>query len=80
MRLVLSILKSFAVGLASAVAGWFAGYWIGIVMESKTDHSLGTGLPTVFLMYVFALAFGGFGFAAAMVWQFRWGGPRHHTR
>jgi hypothetical protein len=51
-----------------------------MLMESKTDGSLGTGLPTVFLMYALALTFGVFGFAACMVWQFRWGGPRHHAR
>lgn len=80
MRLVQPILKSLAAGLVLAVAGWFAGYWVGMLMESKTDGSLGTGLPTVFLMYALALTFGVFGFAACMVWQFRWGGPRHHAR
>jgi ABC-type antimicrobial peptide transport system permease subunit len=71
VRVVRTILISFAAGFLSAIVGWFAGYGIGILMEAQTDHSLGTGLPTIFLMYVLALVFGVAGFAASTLWHFK---------
>ena len=79
MRVVRTILISIVAGFLSAIAGWFAGYGIGMLMEAQTDHSLGTGLPTIFLMYVFALVFGVAGFAASALWQFTRRAKAHHS-
>jgi TRAP-type C4-dicarboxylate transport system permease small subunit len=70
MRFILNILISIVAGISSAVVGWFAGYVVGGMMESN-DHSLGTGLPTVWLMYVLALVFAVVGFLVCIVWRFR---------
>jgi hypothetical protein len=78
VRVVRTILISFAAGFVSAIVGWFAGYGIGILMEAQTDHSLGTGLPTIFLMYVFALVFGVLGFASSTVWHYKRRTPKRH--
>jgi hypothetical protein len=36
-----------------------------------SDQSLGSGLPTVFLMYVFALAFCVIGFFVCLLWRLK---------
>ena len=71
MKLVRTIVISVAAGLVSAIVGWFAGYAIGLLIELRTDHSLGTGLPTVWLMYVLALGFGLLGFTVCLGWHLR---------
>jgi H+/Cl- antiporter ClcA len=78
MRLVRAILISVVTGLLATVFGWFTGYWIGSLWE--TDSGLGSGLPTVWLMYRLALAFGLLGFAVCLVWQVKSGTPRHPDR
>ena len=69
MRLILNILISSGAAVLSGILGWFSGYVAGVRMEPN-DQSLGTGLPTVFLMYVFALVFGVIGFFACLLWPF----------
>jgi cation transporter-like permease len=65
MKLVRSILVSTAVGLLSAIVGWFAGYLIGSVFDPP--KGLGSGLPTFFLMCLLALVFGVIGFLVCLV-------------
>jgi len=69
MRLIRTIFISVVSGLLAAVLGWFAGDLIGSLLE--TGSGLGTGLPTVWLMYVLALAFGLLGFVICLVWQLK---------
>ena len=70
MRLTINILISTVAGLLSAVLGWFSGYMVGVLLEPR-DQGLGTGLPTVVLMYVVALVFGIMGFFVCLIWRFR---------
>ena len=70
MRILRAILISIGAGLLSTVVGWFAGYWIGLMTEDLFQ-GLGSGLPTVFLMYVLAVVFGIIGFLACLVWRIR---------
>jgi hypothetical protein len=69
MRIVRAILISLVCGLLASVVGWFAGDLIGSLLE--TGSGLGAGLPTVWLMYVLALASGLIGFAVSLVWQLK---------
>src|SRR5882762_8904693 len=78
MRLIRAIFISVVSGLLAAVLGWFAGDLIGSLLE--TDGGLGTGLPTVWLMYVLAVAFGLLGFTICLVWQHKSQTPRHPAR
>jgi ABC-type dipeptide/oligopeptide/nickel transport system permease component len=78
MRIARAILISVVSGLLAAVVGWFAGDLIGSLLE--TGSGLGTGLPTVWLMYVLALVFGLLGFAACLVWQLKSQISRHAAR
>jgi hypothetical protein len=71
MRLIFDILISTLAGLLSAVLGWFCGYGVGVLLELGDDGSLGTGLPTVALMYAAALLFGTVGFAVCFMWLFK---------
>jgi hypothetical protein len=71
MKLVRTILISLVAGLVSAIVGWFAGDAIGLLLELRTDHSLGTGLPTVWLMCVLAFGFGLVGFTVCLGWHLR---------
>jgi ABC-type antimicrobial peptide transport system permease subunit len=68
MKIIRNILISSGAGLLSVIVGWFTGYAVGVMTE---DHSqgLGSGLPTVWLMDVFAFAFGLIGFVACLVWR-----------
>jgi hypothetical protein len=67
MKIARAILISVVIGLLAAVVGWFAGDLIGSLLE--TGSGLGTGLPTVELMYVLALASGLLGFAVCLARQ-----------
>jgi hypothetical protein len=78
MRLIRAIFISVVSGLLAAVLGWVAGDLIGSLLE--TGSGLGTGLPTVWLMYVLALAFGLLGFAICLVWRLKSQTPRHPAR
>jgi hypothetical protein len=78
MRLIRVILISVITGLTAAIFGWFVGDLLGSVLE--TGSGLGTGLPTVWLMYVLATAFGLIGFAICLVWQLRSQTPTHPAR
>ena len=69
MRIGRAILISVVSGLSAAVVGWFAGDCKGSLL--KTGSGLGTGLPTVWLMYLLALAFGLPGFAVCLIWQLK---------
>jgi hypothetical protein len=71
MRLSFEILISTLAGLLSAVLGWFCGYGAGVLLELGDDGSLGTGLPTVVLMYGATLLFGIVGFAVCLMWLFK---------
>jgi hypothetical protein len=70
MRLIQNILISIVAGVLSGILGWFSGYAVGVRME-PSDQSLGSGLPTVFLMYVFALAFCVIGFFVCLLWRLK---------
>jgi ABC-type dipeptide/oligopeptide/nickel transport system permease component len=78
MKIARAILISVLCGLLAAVVGWFAGDLIGSLLE--TGSGLGTGLPTVWLMYVLALAFDLLGFAVCLVWQLKSPIPGHPAR
>ena len=78
MRIARAILTSVVSGLLATVVGWFAGDLIGSLLE--TGSGLGTGLPTVWLMYVLALASGLIGFAVCLVWLLKSEIRRHPTR
>ena len=78
MRLIRAMFISVVSGLVAAVFGWFAGDLLGSVLE--TGSGLGTGLPTVGLMYILATALGLIGFAICLVWQLKSQTPRHHAR
>jgi hypothetical protein len=69
IRLIRAIFMSVVSGLLATVLGWFAGDLIGSLLE--TGSGLGTGLPTVWLMYALAVAFGLLGFAICLVWQLK---------
>lgn len=77
MRLAFNILISILAGLLSAVLGWFCGYGIGVLLErigvlpEPSDQSLGTGLPTVVVMYIATLVFGIVGFVVCLLWRYK---------
>ena len=62
------VATSLVAAILSAIFGWFAGYFVG---QLQTDQSLGTGLVSVWLMYVFAIAFGMVGFVVCAIWRYR---------
>lgn len=70
MKSIGNILISIGLALLSAILGWFSLYWVGVLLEPK-DDGLGTGLPTVALMYIGALVFAIIGFIVCLIWRLR---------
>jgi hypothetical protein len=68
MSLLRNILVSFLVAALLTVVGWFIGFGVGWLTDLRHNVGLGTGLPTAFLMYLFALIFGLGGFAICLIW------------